>query len=148
MPLPNTERVKGQECNVIIVQDSQVQDTLTEISNFNGELSFEIKTQGYLGEKTNRKDYIYNGAKFDFEMHTHSQGWVTLVQAQLSLAKRTTPNTVFNITLVLEYPNGDTPSALFSNCSFGALPINVAGRGEYVKHKVVGESDDVDIQQS
>jgi hypothetical protein len=144
----NTERVKGQETEVLIVVNSQVQDTLTDIMNFNSELSFEIKSVGYLGEKTNRKDYIYNGAKFDFEMHTHTQDWVTFVQAQLDLAKRNTPNTQFNITFVAEYPNGDTPSFLFSNASFGALPFGAASRADYVKHKVQGEADDVTMTQS
>lgn len=143
-----TERLKGQDVTIIVVQNSVVQDTLNCVKNFNGELSFEVLTAKYLGEKTNRTDMIFNGAKFDFELDTYTQDWISFVQAAQAKAKRTAPNNVFNITGVFQYPNGDTPAMLFADASFGPMPINTADRGSYLKHKIQGASDDVNLQPS
>jgi hypothetical protein len=142
-----TVRCKGQEVSILIVANSgggpQVQATLTETSNFNGELEFEVISKGYLGEKTNRKDMIYNGAKFDFEVNTYTADVWTLVATIKALAQRTAPNNQINISGVFEYPDGDVATMLWANCQFGALPVQVPGRNEYVKHKFQGETDDV-----
>lgn len=143
-----SERVKGQEVSLLIVANGNIADTLTEVGNFNGELSFEVISKGYLGEKTNRKDMIYNGAKFDFELNTYTQDVWTLVAAIKALAQRTAPTNQINISGVFQYPNGDTPTMLWSNCQFGAVPVSTPGRNEYVKHKFQGETDDVVITTS
>jgi hypothetical protein len=143
MPSPTnpSQRIKGQEVTILIVQDSQLQATLTDIQSFNAEVQLEIKSQGYLGEKTNRKDYIFNGVKFDMELHVHTQDWLNFVQAVINKAQRITPDTVFNITGVFSFPNGDTPTMVIANAAFGPLPVNVNSRGDYVKVKLEGEAD-------
>jgi hypothetical protein len=146
--MSQSQRVKGQETTVIVVANGVVQSTLNDVSNFNAELDFEVISKGYLGQTTNLKDMIFNGAKFDLELNTYTQDWTTLVSVIKALAQRTAPNNVVNITGVMEYPNGDTPSMLFSNCQFGPIPVNFAARNEYVKHKFSGETSDVIIQTS
>jgi hypothetical protein len=142
-----TERIKGQEVEVIVSANSgagpQVQATITEISNFNGELSFEVISKGYLGEGTMRKDMIYNGAKFDFEVNTFTADVWTLVATIKALATRQAPNNSINISGVFLYSNGDIATMLWNNCQFGPIPVSIPGRNEYVKHKFQGESDDV-----
>jgi hypothetical protein len=139
----SSERIRGQEVNVIIVLNSVVQATLNCITDFEGEVSFEVISKGYLGEKTNRKDMIFNGAKFNYGLDTYTQDWIPFVQAAQALAKRTAPNNQINISGVFEYPNGDTPSMLLSACSFGPLPIKAGARNQYVNKKFQGECDDV-----
>jgi hypothetical protein len=142
-----SERVKGQEVEILVTVNTGggpvVQATITEISNFNGELTFEVISKGYLGEPTNRKDMIYNGAKFDFEVNTYTADVWTLVAAIKGLAQRTNVNNQINISGVFLYPGGDIATMLWSNCQFGAVPVQVPGRNEYVKHKFQGETDDV-----
>jgi hypothetical protein len=140
------QRIKGQEVQILIVQDSVLQDTLTDIQDFNGELELEIKSQGYLGEKSNRKDEIFNGVKFDMSIHMHSQDFFVFQQAIVSRAKRITPDTVFNISGVFSFPNGDTPIMLFPDAKFGPQPLSISSRGDYVKAKIAGECDDYDLQ--
>lgn len=142
------QRIKGQEVQILIVQDAVLQDALTDIQDFNGELELEIKSQGYLGEKTNRKDEIYNGVKFDLSLHMHSQDPFAFQFSIVQRAKRITPDTVFNITGIFNFPNGDQPQFLFPDAKFGAQPLSISSRGDYVKLKVAGECDDYDLQLS
>lgn len=142
------QRIKGQEVSILISQDNDLQTELTDIQNFNIELDIELLEQGYLGEGNNRHDEVFKGAKFDFEMHTHSQDIFTLAQAVLDRARRKSPNIVFNIVATLSYPNGDTPVVTLPDCKFGAIPINVPGRTEYVKVKIQGAVDVPDLKTS
>src|SRR5271157_5232197 len=118
-----SERLRGEQTTILVVANGTVQDTLNDVMNFNAELEFEIISKGYLGQVTNLKDMIFNGAKFDFEINSYTQDWATLVAVIKALAQRTAPNNVINITSVMQYPNGDEPSLLFSNCQFVAIPI-------------------------
>lgn len=136
------QRIKGQEVAIIIANDGQVEDTLDAIQNFNLEAEFEIKSVGYLSEKTNRKDEIYNGCKFDLELHLHKQRWFQFQQEIKDRAQRKTPDKKFNITGVFSFPDGTTPDVLIPDAKFGAQPLSVSSRGDYVKVKLQGEADD------
>ena len=142
------QRVKGQEATIIITRGGQTEDTLTDIHNFNIEFEGEIKSQGYLGEKTNRKDDVFNGVKFDFEMHTHTQDWLSFVMAIHDRMKRNNPTLVINITCSLLYPNLDNPDIFVPDAKFGPFPMGIAGRTEYKNLKIQGEADDYDVQLS
>jgi len=141
----SNQRIRGQEVTVIMVRDGEVEDTFSDVQGFNFEAEFEVKSQGYLGEKTNRKDDIYNGCKFDIEMHLHSQQYFTFLKAQKDRASRTTPDVQFNISAVLNFPNGESPTVLIPDCRFGASPVNISSRGDYVKVKIQGEADDFSV---
>lgn len=139
------QRIKGQEVQVIITRGGALEDTLTDIQNLTVEAEFEIKSQGYLGEPTNRKDEIFNGVKFDLDAHLHSQDYLKFLKAVRDRAQRKTPDLVINISAVLNFPNGDTPSILIPDAKFGAQPLSVSARGDYVKVKMQGEADDYQI---
>lgn len=130
------QRVKGQEVSVLITRATELEDTLTDVTDFECEPKLEIKEQGYLGEKTNRHDMIFNGGKGSFTLHLHTDAWFAFLQSIIDKAQRITPDVVFNITAVLEFPNGDTPSVLLSDVHFGATPMDVKSRGDYVSVKL------------
>jgi hypothetical protein len=146
--MSTSQRLKGQEVSILITNAGELEDTLTDIQNFNMELELETKAMGYLGEKTNRQDSIFNGVKFDFEIHVHSKDVWSFLQSLHDKAQRITPDVVFNITGVFTYPNGDQPEILLNDVSFGAVPMNVGSRGDYVKFKMQGTCEDVEIQLS
>jgi len=95
-----------------------------------------------LGEKTNRTDDIYNGIKFDMEMHLHRQAWFAFQKAIIARAKRESPDTVINITSVFAFPSGETPTVLIPDAKFGAQPLSVKSRGDYISVKLEGIADD------
>lgn len=137
-----SQRIKGQETAVLITQDGSLQDTLVDIQSFTLEAQFEIISKGYLGEKTNRKDYIFNGVKFTMKLHLHKQDWFVFQKSMKDKAQRNTPDTQFNITSVLSFPNGETPTILVPDVSFGTNPMGVTSRGDYVDIGLEGEADD------
>lgn len=142
------QRLKGQEVSVLITRGGVLEDTLVDIQSFTMEVMMEIKGMGYLGEKTNRYDDIFNGVKFDMELHLHTQDFLTFLSAALDRAKRNTPDVIFNIVGVFAFPNGQTPTLILNDVKFGAFPMNVPARGDYVKFKLEGNTSDVDIQLS
>lgn len=146
--MPTAQRIKGQEVTVIIVRDGNLEAEMTDIMNFEVSDEYEIKVQGFLGETTNRHDYIFNGCKGSMEMQLHSQQWFLLKKAIKDKARRVTPDTEINISATLFFPNGETPSVLMPNVSFGPLPTNVSARGDYVKVKLEFAVDDDDVQTS
>jgi hypothetical protein len=135
------QRIKGQETTILFVRGGVLEDTITDTSDFEFEPKLELKEQGYLGEKSNRHDEIFNGAKFSGTIHVHTQDWITYQSAIISRAQRVTPDVVFNISTVMEFPNGDTPTILLPDVHFGAQPISVRSRGDYVSVKLEGASD-------
>ena len=88
----------GQDVSILIVVNGVLQSTLTAISSFNIELELEVLSKGYLGEKTERKDTVYKGIKFDGELNPFTEDVFTFAQAVLNKAKRLTPDVLFNIT--------------------------------------------------
>lgn len=140
------QRIKGQEVQILIIRAGALEDTLTDIQNFNLEVQLRTLSMGYLGEKNNRKDDVYDGIKFDMELHIHTEDYFTFLGAILDRARRNTPDVQFNITGVFSFPNGDTPTLLLPDVHFGAQPINIGSRGDYIKIKLEGEGNDFTIQ--
>ena len=68
-----SDRIKGQEVEVLMVVDGTQQETLTDVSAFEIGLLFEVKEEGYLGQKEMAFDDIYNGARFSLDLHYDTQ---------------------------------------------------------------------------
>jgi hypothetical protein len=144
--MPGTsQRIKGQEISVLITEDDVLQANLVDTQNFNDEDMLEVLSHGYLGEKTERKDEVYKGKKFDLEMHLHDGDWFDFKQAIKDRAQRIRPNLVFNITVVWTFPNGQTRVVAYPNVHFGAIPTAISTRNDYVKVKLQGECEDDDV---
>jgi hypothetical protein len=142
------QRIKGQEVQVLFVRASVLEDTLTDTKDFEFEPKFELKEQGYLGEKTNRYDEIFNGAKFTGTLHLHTQAFFTFQQAIVQRATRQTPDVVFNISSVMNFPNGDTPTVMLPDVKWGEQPVKVGSRGDYLEVRVTGACSEYDSQTS
>lgn len=142
------QRIKGQEVSILVVREGVLEAELTDIQNFNAELKLELLEHGYLGETTDRHDEIFKGAKFDFEMHVHSQDFITFAKAVLDRARRRQPDLVFNIVATFNFPNGQTPTWMFPDAKFGPIPMNVGSRNDYIKVKIDGAVDEPDMQES
>lgn len=142
------QRLKGQECQIVCTNAGVIEDSFDAIMSFNIEPEGEVKSQGYLGEKTNRKDDVYNGVKFDMEIHISKQDVFRFADAVKKRQKRETPDVVFNIATVMSFPNGDQPTLTIPDVSFGPIPTNIGGRTEYVKVKIQGEASDYEVLYS
>ena len=144
--IPN--RVKGQEVQIIFVAGGAYQDTLTDTTDFEFGPKLELKEQGFLGETNNRHDEIYNGIKFSGTLQLHTQDWFTMQQSIISRARRQTPDVEFNISAVLSFPNGNTPTILINDAKFGPQTQQIRSRGDYVTVKIDGAADDFQLTTS
>lgn len=141
-----SQRIKGQEVQILYTRGGNLEDTLTDTTDFEYEIDTQLIDKGYLGEKSNRKDDIFNGVSFTGTIHTHTQDWIPYEQAIVARAKRQTPDIVFNISAVLSYPNGQTPSVIFPDAHFKPLPHGIRSRGDYLDIKITGACDDIVYQ--
>lgn len=142
------ERLRGQEVSILVTRAGALEESLVNIQNFNVEFESEQSSQGYLGEKTERKDSIFKGAKGDLELHVHNSDFLRFAKAVHDQQKRITPDLVVNITATLFFANGEAPSVLIRNAKFGNIPINVSARGDFVKVKLDFTAEDAEIQYS
>jgi hypothetical protein len=143
-----SSRIRGQEVQLAIVRDGQLENELVDIQNFNYSVQSETKVQGYLGEPGNRTDDIFNNVKFDLELNIHSSDWGPFIRAVVDRQQRRTPDVVFNISAVMNYANGQQTIVNIQDAKFGEFPMNVPARGDYVKIKIDGVADAVSITES
>ncbi len=139
------QRIKGQEVEVLLIVDGVVQDTITDVRSFEVAAKLEVKEEGYLGEKTNRYDEIFNGMRGRLELHFENRDVFDLLTSIIDRAKRRTPGTQINIKATLNFPNGDRPRVLVANAFFGEVPFNFATRGDYGTVGLDFQAEDVQV---
>lgn len=126
-----TQRIKGQEVQVLLIVDGEVQDTITDVRSFEIASKLELKEEGYLGEKTNRYDEIFNGIRGRMELHWENQDVLDLIASIVDRAKRRTPGTQINVKATLNFPNGDRPRIMVPDVHFGEVPLSFGSRGDF-----------------
>lgn len=139
-----SQRILGQNASIIIVRNSIVEATITDIHKMGIVFDSEIIKKGYLGQKTNLVDDVFKGVTGDFEFHTYSQDVFFFLQAIHDRQKRNTPNTVINITVDLLYPNLQNPTHFFPDCAFGAQNMDLSSRTDWINKKIPWASNDYD----
>jgi hypothetical protein len=143
------QRIKGQECSVIITRDQIVEAELTDIQSFNWEHVAETIVEGYLGETNDRTDDVFKHAKGDLELHIHDAASIrAFMKAVKDRQTRRSPDLQINLSLLEQYPDGQTRVISFPNIKFGGIPVNVPARAQYVKLKLDWVSDNYDDTDS
>jgi hypothetical protein len=139
-------RLKGQEVEIRISKAGVLLDTITKVTNFEFEAKVEMSEEGFLGATTNEYDEIYNGCSFNFEVHLDTPDWLDFQQNIIDKARRVTPDVQFSISAVLFWPAGATKAVLIPDAHFGALPISVGGRADFVTAKCEGGASEFTLQ--
>ena len=140
-----SQRIKGQEVEVLIVVNGVPQVTIADVRSFNVTPRFEIKEEQYLGETSMRFDEIFNGVTFDMELHFENQDVFTFVQTIKDRASRRTPGTVINVKATLNFPNGQRPRIILKDCFFGDTPVGFGSRSDYGTFKIDGRCTDISV---
>lgn len=136
-------RIRGQELKVLAITDGALEEEFQEITDFSIEPEMEGKSQGFLGERGNRKDDIFNGFKFSFGMQIHSSRVFLFINSVIERQKRLVPTRVFNISGIFTMPDGQgSVAATLPDVKWTSMPITVGSRGDYVTIKLSGECDD------
>jgi len=142
------QRIKGQEVSIIVTNDGALESELTDVKSCEFTPQFEIKTQGYLGEKSVRNDEVYMGVKGSLTLHIHSGDLFDFVQSIKDRAQRNAPDLVFNISGIFAFPSGEVRTLTVPDAKFGAVPISTNDRGDYTEVKLEYAADDYQVQQS
>ena len=125
------QRIKGQDVEVLLIVDSQIIRSITAVKSFEMKAQLEMLDEGYLGEKTNRKDSIYKGVSATIELNFDSPDIFDLFDKVIQKAKRRTPGTKINVKATLNFPNGVRKRVLIPDCEFGELPMSFGSRSDF-----------------
>lgn len=138
-------RIRGQEITLRLTRGNIVQRTITAIKDFTAQLDFEKSDEGYLGETTNRKDDIFNGASGSFTVDAEGQDLFLFCDFVKRKAQRKLPvnQDAVNMSGRFAFPNGDTPKLQLKDLKFGPMPIGVPGRTQYVNTAFDYSTDDI-----
>ncbi|MFW6087402.1 MAG: hypothetical protein ACODAG_09365 [Myxococcota bacterium] len=136
-------RIKGQETQVIFSGPAGQEEAFTAVQSWEGEIQLEILSEGYIGEKTNRRDEIFNGMRGRCEVHLEDASYFAFAQRVKDRAQRRAPAAgQFNVVTTYTFPDGDRARVLHEDVHFGALPTSAGGRGEYVTATIEWECAD------
>lgn len=127
------QRIKGQEVEILLIADGKIQDTITAVQNFEIEFQMEVKKEGYLGEKTMRRDDEFNGISGKMDVHFDSQDILVLMDKIVQRAQRREPGFKVNVKATLNFPGGDRPRVSIPNLFFGNMPLGFGSRSDYGK---------------
>lgn len=137
------QRIKGQETRVTFTGPNGLEEGLSDVQDLEVELQMEVLTEGYLGETTNRRDDIFNGATGRVNIHLETSEYFRFAERVKNRAqRRDAASGRFDILTSLSFPNGERVRVLFEDAFFGALPLRVGGRGEYVQATINWETSD------
>lgn len=125
------QRIKGQEVEVLLIVNGAVKSTLTAVKSFNFNFDLETKSEGFLGETSNRVDSVFNGISGDMEYQFDSRDILDLVAQIVDKARRRVAGVGINIKTTLNFPDGSRARVIIPNAEFGAIPVGFSGRTEY-----------------
>lgn len=139
-------RLRGSEVEVRITKAGVLMDTITKVANFEFESKTELTEDSFLGSTTNEFDEVYNGCSFNFEVQLDTPDWLDFQKSIENKARRITPDVQFTITAVLFWPSGQTRAMVIPDAHFGAVPISIGGKNEYVTSKCDGGASEYFFQ--
>lgn len=137
-------RIRGQEIQIRLTRNGVLERTLTAIKSLTFTPKMDILREGYLGEKTDRRDNIYRGAAVELTFHPESSDALSLIAFIVARAKRDAPEATshVNVVFVAAFPNGQRPRISVPDVKFGDIPFNMPARDQYVDMKLSGEAED------
>lgn len=127
-----TQRIKGQETEIILIVNGVPVASLTAVKAAEFTYDLETKSEGYLGETTDRKDSVFMGISGKMQLHLDNPDIFELVQTVVDKAQRRTPGTRINVKTTFNWPSGRTARVVIPDAEFGSFPFNNGGRAEYV----------------
>lgn len=140
-----TQRIKGQEVEIVILVNSAPQENLTFARSLEIAFKNEILQEGYLGETTDRYDAIFKGVRGSIEFHFNDSSPFALVAQLVNKARRREAGTQINIKSTLSFPSGRRARVIVRDAEFGELPFNFGSRSDYGTFKLEFGAGDAQV---
>ncbi len=138
-------RIKGQEVELLLINNGRPESTITLVKNFEFTPELEILTEGYLGQTTEQKDSIFMGISGKMDVHFENQDILKFMGSIIDKARRRLPGSQINIKATLNFPNGQRPRVLLPRVEFGPMPMNFGGRKEFGSVNLAFEGSEINF---
>jgi len=138
-------RIKGQEVELIFVEDNSPLPTMVDVRSFEMAAQLDILKEGYLGETTDRRDSVYRGYRGRMEIHMENRQVLDFTRRLVDKARRRTPGTRVNCKATLNYPGGDRVRIILKDLSFGEVPLAFGSRTDYGTISLDFEGEDYQL---
>lgn len=139
------ERIKGQEVELILVEDNVPLSTIQDIRSFEMAAQLEILKEGYLGETTDRRDSVYRGYRGRMELHFESRDVIDFMRRLIDKARRRVPGSRINCKVTLVFPDGDRLRVVLKGLAFGEIPMAFGSRSDYGTISLDFEGEDFNL---
>lgn len=134
------QRLKGQECYIIIKKDGVPLVQIDTIRSMEIEFEQTLIEEGYLGEVADRVDSVFNLMRVNVEGHTNSQAYLDLFDAIVQRSQNLAGGaTRIDVVASFAFDNGDFPTIALLDVYFDGLPFKVGGRGEHMEFTLNGK---------
>lgn len=138
------QRIKGQETVIGFTSPDGDQAGLEDVVSFEAELDIETLTENYLGKVSADYDDIFHGCSGQMEIHMRTSDYIRFTQkVQDRAQRRTSADGQFTATSTFNFPNGTRARLTFEDLFFGALPLKVGGRAQYVSGTIQWKCSDL-----
>jgi hypothetical protein len=141
------QRIRGADVAIATTAAGALQNTFTNVENFNATFKFEKLVQRYIGIQTVLTDEIFAGIEGKLKLHLWDEQFTLFIQAVQSRAQRQTPTSVFNHVATMNFPNGEAPVLSFPDVNYGDMPLDMASGKDYVSLDLDFVGSEFDIQQ-
>ena len=138
------QRIKGQEVTVTVISPNGPERSLGDVQSFEIEPMLEVLSEGYLGETTERKDDIFKGVSGSMEINLEQTDFFVFQNAIIERSQRRIPAAnVISVNATLAFPDGTFQNILMEDVFFGATPMSVGSREDYVSVSLDFECSEV-----
>ncbi len=139
------QRIKGQEISLLLVEDDVPLMEINDVRSFEMAAQLEIIKEGYLGEKTDRRDSIYRGFRGKMDVHFEGRQIIDFSRRIIDKAKRRVPGARINCKVTLAFPSGSRVRVLLKDLEFGEIPMGFGSRSDYGTISLEFEGEDYTI---
>lgn len=138
------QRIKGQEVAFTMVSDvAGVERSLGLVKSCELSPQFDIITQGYLGETTDRRDDIFKGITGNMEVNIAAREYFAFLGRVKDRAqRRVAGSTKFQLMGSFKFDDGTRVTITIDDVFFGEQQVSVSGRDEFVSCRIAFEADD------
>lgn len=138
------QRIKGQEVAFTMVSDAAgVERSLGLVKSCELSPQFDIITQGYLGETTDRRDDIFKGVTGNMEVNIAAREYFAFLGRVKDRAqRRVAGSTKFQLMGSFKFDDGTRVTITIDDVFFGEQQVSVSGRDEFVSCRIAFEADD------
>ena len=133
-----SQRVKGLECSLAMsTPDGADEDFADFVEEAELTVDLEILQRDYLGHTSQEFDDIFKGISGSAKVHLDSPAYFKFAEKVQDRAERRTPASgVFSLSFTVNFPSGTTARLTAEDLFFGALPLRMPKRDEYLEGEI------------